>query len=151
MWFSASVRIDGPTINGLILLVEAFTTPFYHFILILFLQREANCKCDNTDNNQNTIKVCQELTSRASATGVHNMLAFEGSLPLCPLFHILISGGCWPLSCSCGYMLVTKTKLWMHFSNYFPYHPFRHTYVPMRVIRVPLVWHYLCYLMPWLT
>jgi hypothetical protein len=25
----------------------------------------------------------------------------------------------------------------MHISNYFPYHPFRHTYVPIRVVRVP--------------
>jgi hypothetical protein len=26
----------------------------------------------------------------------------------------------------------------MHFSNYFPYHPFEHTFVPIRAICVPL-------------
>jgi hypothetical protein len=78
MCFFASAGIDGPTVNGLVLPVEAFTILFDHFFLILFLQREANCKCDNTDNNENTITVRQELTSRASATGVHNLSGFEG-------------------------------------------------------------------------
>jgi hypothetical protein len=55
---------------------------FDHFFHILFLQREANCKRDNTDNHKNAIKVCQELTSRTFATGVHNLLGFEGTLPL---------------------------------------------------------------------
>jgi hypothetical protein len=82
MCFSASTSIDGLAINGLILPVKAFTISFDHFVLILFLQREANCKCDNTDNNKNATKVCQELSSRASATGVHNLSGFEGSLPL---------------------------------------------------------------------
>jgi hypothetical protein len=137
MCFFASASIDGPTLNGLVILVEAFTMLFYHLFLILFVQREANCKHDNTDNNQNATKVCQELTNWASATGVHNLLGFEGSLLLWPLFLTSISGGHWPVACSCGYELVTKKKLWMHFSNYFPYHPFRHTYMPSRVIHLP--------------
>jgi hypothetical protein len=108
MCFSTSTGIDGPTINGLVLPVKAFTMLFDHFVLILFLQREAKCKCDNTDNNENAIKVCQELTSRAFATRVHNLSGFEGSLPHRPLFHTFISGDRWPLSRSCGYELVTK-------------------------------------------
>jgi hypothetical protein len=59
MCFSASTVIDGPTINGLLLEVEAFAMFFDHLFLILFLQREANCKCDNTDNSENVTKVCQ--------------------------------------------------------------------------------------------
>jgi hypothetical protein len=59
MRFSASVVIDGSTVNGLLLIVEAFVVFFYHFVLILFLQREANCKHDNTDNSKNVTKVCQ--------------------------------------------------------------------------------------------
>jgi hypothetical protein len=136
MCFSTSVGIDDPTVNGLVLPVEAFTVSFDHFFLILFLQIEANCKRDNTDNNENATKICQELTSRASTTGVRNLSGFEGSLPMWPLLHTFISGGRWPLSRSCGYELVTKKKLSMYFSNYFPYHPFRHTHVPIRVIRV---------------
>jgi hypothetical protein len=103
MCFSASASIDG----SIVLPVKAFD----HFILILFLQREVNCKHDNTDNNENGTKVCQELTSRASATGVHNLSGFKRSLPLLPLFHTLISGSRWPLSRSCSYELVTKKKL----------------------------------------
>jgi hypothetical protein len=82
MCFSASAGIDGLAVNGLVLVVEVFTVLFDHFFLILFLQREANYKHDNTDNSENTTKVCQELTSRASATGVHNLSGLEGSLPL---------------------------------------------------------------------
>jgi hypothetical protein len=82
MCFSASASIDGSTVNGLVLPVEAFTVHFDHFFHILFLQREANYKCDNTDNNENVTKVCQKLTSQASATRVHNLSGFEGSLPL---------------------------------------------------------------------
>jgi hypothetical protein len=137
MWFSTFAGIDGPTVNGLILSVEAFIVSFDHFVLILFLQREANCKHDNTDNNENATKVCQELTTRASAIGVHNLSGFERSLLLWPLFHTFISGGRWPLLHSCGYELVTKKKLWIYFSNYFPYHSFRHMYVSIKVIRVP--------------
>jgi hypothetical protein len=37
MCFSASVGIDGSTINGLLLVVEAFDVLFDHFFLILFL------------------------------------------------------------------------------------------------------------------
>jgi hypothetical protein len=131
MCFSASAGINGPDVNGLVLLVETFTVLFDHFFLILFLQREAKCKCDNTDNSENATKVCQELTSRAPTTGVHNLSGFEGSLSL------WVSDGRWPLSRSYGYELVTKKKLRIHFSNYFPYHPFRHTYVPIRAVRVP--------------
>jgi hypothetical protein len=57
--FSASVVIDGPTVNGLLLVVEVFIMFFDHFFLILFLQREANCKRDNTDNSENVTKVYQ--------------------------------------------------------------------------------------------
>jgi hypothetical protein len=80
--FFASAGIDGLTINGLILPVEAFTILFDHFFPILVLQTEANCKRYNTDNCENATKVCQELTSRASATRVHNLSRFQGSLPL---------------------------------------------------------------------
>jgi hypothetical protein len=82
MCFSAFARIDGLAINGLLLPVEVFAVLFDHFFFILLLQIEANCKCDNTDNSENETKVCHELTSRASATGVHNLSGFEGSLPL---------------------------------------------------------------------
>jgi hypothetical protein len=82
MCFSASTGIDGSNVNGLILLVEAFTVLFDHFFHIHFVQREANCKRDNTYNNENATKVCQELTSQASTTGVHNLSGFEGSLLL---------------------------------------------------------------------
>jgi hypothetical protein len=58
MCFSASPVIDGPAVNGL-LIVEAFTMFFHHFFLILFLQGEANCKYDNTNNSENVTKVCQ--------------------------------------------------------------------------------------------
>jgi hypothetical protein len=58
MCFSASAVIDGSAVNGH-LVVEAFTVFFYHFFLILFLQRETNCKRDNTDNSENVTKVCQ--------------------------------------------------------------------------------------------
>jgi hypothetical protein len=37
MCFSASTVIDGPTVNGLLLVVEAFAVVFDHFFLILFL------------------------------------------------------------------------------------------------------------------
>jgi hypothetical protein len=37
MCFSAFVGIDGSTINGLLLVVEAFDVLFDHFFLILFL------------------------------------------------------------------------------------------------------------------
>jgi hypothetical protein len=137
MCFSASASIDDPIINELLLIVEAFTVLFDHFFLILFLQRETNYKCDDTNNSENVTKVCQEHTSRASTTGVHNLLGFEGPLPLWPLFHTFISGGRWPLARTCGYELVTKNKMWMHFSNYFPCHPLTHTYMPIRAIRVP--------------
>jgi hypothetical protein len=59
MCFSPSVVIDNPIVNGLLLVVEAFTIFFDHFFLILFLQREANCKRDNTDNSENVTKVYQ--------------------------------------------------------------------------------------------
>jgi hypothetical protein len=76
--FSASAGIDGLTING------SFRQPNPSLccLTILFLQREANCKRDNTDNNENATKVCKELTSRAFATEVHNLLGFEGSFSL---------------------------------------------------------------------
>jgi hypothetical protein len=57
MCFSASAVVDGQTINGLLVIVEAFAVFFHHFFLILFLQGEANYKCDNTDNSENVIKV----------------------------------------------------------------------------------------------
>jgi hypothetical protein len=57
MSFSASTVKDGPAVNGLPLVVEVFTMFFDHFFLILFLQGEANCKCDNTDNSENVTKV----------------------------------------------------------------------------------------------
>jgi hypothetical protein len=57
--FSASAIIDDPTVNGLIIVVEAFAVFFHHFILILFLQGEANCKRDNIDNSENVTKVWQ--------------------------------------------------------------------------------------------
>jgi hypothetical protein len=59
MCFSSSIGIDSLAIDGLILPVEAFTVPFDHFVYILFLEREANCKCDNTDTSENPTKVCQ--------------------------------------------------------------------------------------------
>jgi hypothetical protein len=59
MCFSTSAVIDGSIINELLLVVEAYAVFFYHFFLILFLQREANCKRDNTDNSENVTKVCQ--------------------------------------------------------------------------------------------
>jgi hypothetical protein len=37
MCFSASAVIDGPIVNGLLLVVEAFAVVFDHFFLILFL------------------------------------------------------------------------------------------------------------------
>jgi hypothetical protein len=73
MCFSTSAGIDGPSINELVLIVEAFAVLFDHFFLILFLQIEANYKRDNTDNNENVTKVFQALTSKASSTGVHNL------------------------------------------------------------------------------
>jgi hypothetical protein len=63
MGFSASVGIHSLVINGLVLLVEVFTMPLDHFLLILVIQREANCKHDNTDNSENATKVYLELTS----------------------------------------------------------------------------------------
>jgi hypothetical protein len=51
-----SAIIDGPAVNGLLLVVEVFTVFFHHFFLILFLQGEANCKRDNTDNSENVTK-----------------------------------------------------------------------------------------------
>jgi hypothetical protein len=59
MCFSASAGIDGLAINGLLLAIEAFVVFFDHFFLILFLQREANCKRDNTDDNKNVTKIYQ--------------------------------------------------------------------------------------------
>jgi hypothetical protein len=59
MCFFASIGIDCLVVNGLLLVVEAFTVFFDHLFLILFLQREANCKRDNTDNSENVTKVCQ--------------------------------------------------------------------------------------------
>jgi hypothetical protein len=63
MCFFASTSIDSLVVNGLVLPVETFIVPFDHFVLILFLQIEINCKCENADNNENATKVCQELTS----------------------------------------------------------------------------------------
>jgi hypothetical protein len=82
MCFSASAGIDSLAVNGLILPIKAFTMLLDHFVLILFQQREENCKPDNTDNSENATKVYQKLTSRVCATGVHNWSGFEGSLPL---------------------------------------------------------------------
>jgi hypothetical protein len=59
MCFSASAIIDDLAINGQLVVVEAFAIFFYHFFLIFFLQREANYKCENTDNSENVTKVCQ--------------------------------------------------------------------------------------------
>jgi hypothetical protein len=59
MCFSASAIKDGLTVNVLLLVVEVFTVFFDHFFLILFLQGEANSKCDNTNNSENVTKVCQ--------------------------------------------------------------------------------------------
>jgi hypothetical protein len=59
MFFSASTVINGSTVNGHLLVVEAFAMFFHHFFLILILQGEANCKRDNTDNSENVTKVCQ--------------------------------------------------------------------------------------------
>jgi hypothetical protein len=59
MCFSASSIIDGPNVNGLLLIVEAFTIFFDHFFLILFLQGEAYCKQDNTNKSENVTKVYQ--------------------------------------------------------------------------------------------
>jgi hypothetical protein len=58
MCFSTSAIIDGPVVNGLLLVVEAFAVFFNHFFLILFLQRETNRKRDNIDNGENVRKVC---------------------------------------------------------------------------------------------
>jgi hypothetical protein len=63
MCFSASAGIDSLAVNGLILPVKAFTVLLDHFVLTLFLQREANYKGDNTDNSENATKLYQELTS----------------------------------------------------------------------------------------
>jgi hypothetical protein len=59
MCFSVSAVIDGLVVNGLLLIVEVFAVFFYHFLLILFLKGEANCKHDNTDNSENLTKVYQ--------------------------------------------------------------------------------------------
>jgi hypothetical protein len=59
MCFSASAAIDGPAVNGLLLVVEVFVMFFDHLFLIFFMQGEANCKRDNTDNSENITKVCQ--------------------------------------------------------------------------------------------
>jgi hypothetical protein len=59
MCFSAFTVIDGLAVNGILLIVEVFAVIFDHFFLILFLQGEANCKPDNTNNNENVTKVCQ--------------------------------------------------------------------------------------------
>jgi hypothetical protein len=59
MCFSASAVIDGLTIYGLLLVVKAFAIFFDHFFLIVFLQREVNCKRDNINNSENVTKVCQ--------------------------------------------------------------------------------------------
>jgi hypothetical protein len=53
------------------------------------------------------------------------------------LFHAFILGSRWSFARSCGYELVTKDQVWMHFSNYFSYHLLTRMYVPIRVIRVP--------------
>jgi hypothetical protein len=50
MSFSASIVIDSPAVNELLLVVEGFAMFFHYFSLILFLQLEANCKRDNTYN-----------------------------------------------------------------------------------------------------
>jgi hypothetical protein len=65
MFFSASAVTYGPTVNGLLLVVEAFTVFFDHFFLILFLQREGNCKCDNTNNSEKCNK-SMSITNQSS-------------------------------------------------------------------------------------
>jgi hypothetical protein len=82
MCFFTSIGIDSLAINGIVLPVEAFTVLLIHFILILFLKIKTNCKRNNNNNSRNATKVYEELTSRASATRVHNWLGFEGSPPL---------------------------------------------------------------------
>jgi hypothetical protein len=59
MCFSASPALDGPAVNGLLIVVEAFAVFFDYFFLILFLQGEQNWKPDNTNNSENVTKVCQ--------------------------------------------------------------------------------------------
>jgi hypothetical protein len=59
MCFSTSAVIDDTVVNGLLLVVEVFTMFFDHFFLIPFVQGEANCKRDNTNNNENVTTVCQ--------------------------------------------------------------------------------------------
>jgi hypothetical protein len=58
MCFCASTGIDGPTVNGVLLPVDVFAVLFDHFFLIIFLQKEANCKHDNNNTNENATKVC---------------------------------------------------------------------------------------------
>jgi hypothetical protein len=50
-------------VNVLILLVKVFTMLLDHFVLILFLQIEANYKRDNTNNSEDATKVYQKLIS----------------------------------------------------------------------------------------
>jgi hypothetical protein len=59
MCFFASTVIDGPTVNGVLVVVEAFTMFFHNLFLILFLHGEGNCKRDNVDNSENVTKVWQ--------------------------------------------------------------------------------------------
>jgi hypothetical protein len=81
MCFSASGGIDSLAVNGLVLAVKNFTMPFDHFVLLLF-HWSAQLVRDNTSNSENATKIYKELMSRASATGVHNLLGFEWLLPL---------------------------------------------------------------------
>jgi hypothetical protein len=76
MCFFASAGLGSSVVNGLVLPVELFTMPLDHFLLILGLQREANCKRENIGNSENAIKVYQELISRACVTGVHKLSGF---------------------------------------------------------------------------
>jgi hypothetical protein len=92
MCISTSTGIDGPTVNGLLLVVESFAVLFDHFFLIPFLQRETNCKCDNTNNSENVTKVCQELTVEFLPPECTTCQGLKGHFPCGPLFHTFISG-----------------------------------------------------------
>jgi hypothetical protein len=106
---------------------------FDHFFLIFFLQREVNCKCDNTDNNENATKICQELNSRDSSTRVHNLSRFKGSLPLWKMQQKYVKN-------STVEILPLECTTYRGLKGHFPCDPLPHFHIRPPLATFTLLW-----------
>jgi hypothetical protein len=135
MCFSASTGIDSLSVNGLVLPMKAFTMLLDHLALYFSAKEKQRVNVTTPIIVRMQQKYIKNAPVELVPLECTTSQRLKGHFP-CDPSSTLYSGR-WPLSCSFRYKLIEKEKLWMHFHNYFPYHAFRHTYVPIRTIRVP--------------